>query len=81
MSYNRELNFKVGKEVVVHPREVRAAARYEGERGLDLEGDDVLAVNNLEDVFTLLVDLVAQRVVVLDDIGSASDGCCGGDVV
>lgn len=81
MSYNREVNLQVGQEVVVQAGQVGPAARYEGERGLDLEGDDILAVNDLENLLAGLGHLVAQGGEVLDDLSGAPDGRGGGDVV
>ena len=81
VSYNREVDLQIGQEVVVQARQVGPAARYEGERGLDLEGDNILSVNGLEDLLAGLVHLVAQGGEVLDDLGGAADGRGGGDVV
>lgn len=81
MSYNREVNLHIGQEVVIQARQVGPAARYEGERGLYLEGNDILAVDDLEDLLARLGDLVAQGGEVLDDLGGAPDGGGGGDVV
>ena len=81
VSYNREVNFEISKKIVIQSREVRATTRHEGDGGLDMEGDDILAVNDLKDLFARLGDLVAQSVVVLDNVGGAPDGGGSGDVV
>lgn len=39
-----------------------------------LDGDDALAVNYVEDVFLLLLDLLLQAVEMLDDLGGADKG-------
>jgi len=71
----------VGQEVVVEAGQVCAATGAELERGVDLDGDLVGRLDDIEEVFLLLLDLVPLGAEVLDDVGRAPVRRRRGDVV
>lgn len=67
-THNREESLSVREEVVVETRQINPAAGDELDVCVDLDGDDALAVNYVEDIFLLLLDLPLQVAEMLDDL-------------
>lgn len=80
-TYNRKVRGAVREEVVVELGEVATTAGNEFDSGEDLDGDAVSALNNVDDLLLLLVDLAAKGSQVLDDLGGTDEAGVGGDVV
>lgn len=70
-THNRQESFSVREEVVVETRQINPAAGDELDVRVGLDGDDVLAVNDVEDIFLLLLHLLLQSAKMLDDLGGA----------
>lgn len=71
----------IRKEVLVHARKVGAAAADELEGGVDLDGKGMVVLNGEERILLFLLDGVAHRAEVLDDVGRARETRGGRDVV
>ena len=81
LTHDRNVNNSISEEVVVQAGKVSSATRDELDRGLGLDGDSILALNNIQNVLLLLLEVVALRAQVLDDLRRTSIACCGRDVV
>lgn len=81
VAYNREANGVIGNEVIVQSGEVDCSAANEFQRDLRLDGDCILSLDDVQQLLLLLLDLVAQRAQVLDDVGRSVEAGGGRDVV
>jgi len=75
------VNFSLREEVVIKSRQVWSATADKSHRRLDLDGGGVSALNDIEKIFGGFLDLVAQRVQVLDDIGRTANRSRSRDIV
>ena len=80
-AYNWEVDGSVGEKVVVQAGEVRASAGKELQRRLDLDCNGNLALDYIQKLLLFLLNLVAQRVEVLDDLGRTIVRRCSCDIV
>lgn len=80
-AYNGQVDSAVGEELVVKTGQVRTATVLELEGQLRLDGEGVLALDDVEELLLVLLDLVARGVKVLDDVCRAVKAGKGGDVV
>lgn len=80
-TYNEDMDGAVSQEIVVQPRQIGASAGDELEGCVDDEYERTLALDGLENFLLLLLDLVAQSIEVLDDVGRSNAGGGSGDVV
>jgi len=80
-TYNGQIGHAVCDEVVVEAREVGPATRLELETSVRLDGDEATTINDIEDLLLLLLDLLLERVQVLDNFGRAREGGGGRDIV
>lgn len=71
----------VSEEVVVEGGQVGRATCQELDRGVDFERQGVARLDGAEDIFLLLVQLVALGREMLDDFGGTVEDGGGGNVV
>ena len=81
VTYDWEGDGAINEKVLVNVWEVRSTAKGKLQGGLDLDVERTLALNSIENLLLLLLDLVALRVQVLDNLGWTIEGGEGGNVV
>lgn len=81
MAYHRQVDNTVGEELVVKAGQVSTTAVLELEGQLCLDGECVVALDDVEELLLVLLDLVARGVEVLDDVCRAVEAGEGGNVV
>lgn len=67
-TYHRQIDGAISQEIVVQARKVRASTGEELEGGIDFGSNGILALNHMEGILLSLLELVAQRIQVLDDL-------------
>lgn len=80
-THNREVRDAIRKEVILQTGQVSTTAGLELERGVDFGSNDGLAIDHVDEVLLLDLDLVLKGVEMLDDLGGAEDGRRCGDIV
>lgn len=81
MAYDRQVDSAVCEELVVKAGQVRTAGVLELEAQLGLDGEGVLALDDIDEFLLVLLDLVARGVEVFDDVCRAVEAGESGDVV
>lgn len=81
MTYHGNVSNAVGEELVVQARQVSPAVLYELDVEAGLDRESIVAFDDSDDVFLVLLDLVALGAEVLDNVGRAVEAGGRGDVV
>lgn len=80
-AYDRQVDSAVREELVVKTRQVRSTSILELEGQLRLDGEGVLALDDVDEFLLVLLDLVARGAEVLDDVCRTVEAGEGGNVV